>query len=261
MPPITKPDQIRALLESDRNWAVYALGDLEPPHAQHAEWRATPDGSALALVYRGFGQPVLFTLGAPGALAALLDEIDEPELYLLVRPEVLPVVQARHTVDRLQAMWRMVWAGGDLRADGAAWADEIDPLRVEDFEALGTLYADGEAAGEAPDFFNRAQVEQGLFFGVREAGALIAAAGTHLFSASLSLGAIGNVYVRRDRRGRGLGRAVTGAVTRALAEAGLRTIALNVDQTNAAALRVYEALGFRRYCPFYEGIATRLSSS
>ncbi len=257
MPPLTEPDQIRALLERDRNWAVYALGDLEPPHARHAEWRATPDGSALALVYRGFGRPVLFTLGAPDALAALLDEIDEPELYLLVRPEVLPVIQARRTVGPLQAMWRLVWAGGDLRAAAAAWAEAIRPVRVEDFEALEALYADGAAAGEAPDFFNRGQVEQGVFFGVWEAGALMAAAGTHLRSTRLSLGAIGNVYVRRDRRGRGLGRAVTAAVTRALAEAGLRTIALNVAQTNAAALRVYQALGFQCYCPFYEGIATR----
>jgi len=30
---------------------------------------------------------------------------------------------------------------------------------------------------------------------------------------------------------------------------------LNVDESNAAALRVYERLGFERYCEYREGIA------
>jgi predicted GNAT family acetyltransferase len=37
----------------------------------------------------------------------------------------------------------------------------------------------------------------------------------------------------------------------------LRTIALNVSQRNAAAIRVYEQVGFARYCGFYEGVAER----
>jgi predicted GNAT family acetyltransferase len=131
------------------------------------------------------------------------------------------------------------------------------PLGPADFPALEALYADGAATGEAPDFFNREQVEAGIFYGVWEAGALAAAAGTHLLSAETGVGAVGNVYVRRDRRGRGLGAAVTAAVAAALLRRGLATIALNVNQINAAALSVYERLGFRRYCAFYEGIVQR----
>jgi predicted GNAT family acetyltransferase len=37
----------------------------------------------------------------------------------------------------------------------------------------------------------------------------------------------------------------------------LRTVALNVNQRNAAAVHVYERLGYARYCPFYEGIALK----
>ena len=36
---------------------------------------------------------------------------------------------------------------------------------------------------------------------------------------------------------------------------GLRTIALNVTQNNAAAIAVYERLGFTRYCEYREGHA------
>ena len=66
--------------------------------------------------------------------------------------------------------------------------------------------------------------------------------------------AVGNVYVRRDRRGRGLGRLVTTAVLDALA--GVETIGLNVRADNDAALRLYESLGFARHCEFYEALAT-----
>ena len=52
-------------------------------------------------------------------------------------------------------------------------------------------------------------VTDGVFFGVYEGEALVAAAGTHLVSREEGAAAIGNIYTRRDRRGRGLGRAVT----------------------------------------------------
>jgi ribosomal protein S18 acetylase RimI-like enzyme len=68
--------------------------------------------------------------------------------------------------------------------------------------------------------------------------------------------AIGNVYTRRDRRGLGHGRAVTAAVLGALG--GIRTVVLNVRADNPAAIRVYEALGFRRHCRFHEALATGL---
>jgi predicted GNAT family acetyltransferase len=66
------------------------------------------------------------------------------------------------------------------------------------------------------------------------------------------------VYTRRDRRGRGLASRLTSAVTAELLSVGIRLIALNVSQHNSTAIRVYERLGFQRYCPFIEGLASRL---
>ena len=56
--------------------------------------------------------------------------------------------------------------------------------------------------------------------------ALVAVAGTHLLAPEEGAAAIGNIYTRRDRRGRGLGRAVTSAVLADLA--GIETVGLNV---------------------------------
>jgi predicted GNAT family acetyltransferase len=149
-------------------------------------------------------------------------------------------------------MWRMLL---DPAAFGAAAVTGAVRLTMADLPALQQLYADGEASGEAPDFFSPEMLNQGVFFGVREGEALVAAAGTHLYTPAERIGTVGNVYTRRDRRGRGLASQVTQCVTAELLRLRLQTIVLNVAQPNAAAIQVYERLGFRRYTAFYEGRA------
>jgi ribosomal protein S18 acetylase RimI-like enzyme len=120
--------------------------------------------------------------------------------------------------------------------------------------ALLALYADGASSGESPDFFFPTMVADGVFHGSYQAGALVAAAGTHVVARDEGAAAIGNVYVRRDHRGQGLGRLVTQAVLAELA--GIETIGLNVRADNEVALQLYESLGFARHCAFYEALAT-----
>jgi predicted GNAT family acetyltransferase len=131
----------------------------------------------------------------------------------------------------------------------------VDRLGPADYEGLSRLYADGDSADEAPPFFDAAMLRNGVYFGIREGGILIAAAGTHVLAPDEGVAGIGNVYVRRDRRGHGLGRSVTAAVTGELLQLGLRTVGLNVEESNVTAIRVYERLGFRRSCEYREGIA------
>ena len=153
----------------------------------------------------------------------------------------------RVTAERL--MWRMVMEPWVASGDRSA----VTRLVAGDVPALERLYADGESSGESPDFFYPSMVSDGMFFGVYEDHALAAVAGTHLVAREEGAAAIGNVYTRRDRRGRGLGRAVTAAVLRELN--GIETVGLNVRADNDAAIRVYESLGFVRHCEFHEAIA------
>jgi GNAT superfamily N-acetyltransferase len=256
MPRITDRAAIRSLLETDRLWAIYALGDLVPGFFEHCEWSGAPGGApALALLYRAFDTPVLFTLGEAAAVQRILAEIGpEPRLYLSIRPEILPLIKARYHVSHEQAMWRMVLDPAHFRPEPAEGCVRLGPANREELEQL---YADGEATGEVPGFFTPAMLEEGVFFGLREKEGLAAAAGTHLVAPTEGVAAIGNVYTRRDRRGRGFAGRTTSAVVRELLRMDLRTVALNVAQDNAAALRVYERLGFARYCAFYEGVAER----
>jgi ribosomal protein S18 acetylase RimI-like enzyme len=262
LPSLSSPSAIRSLLLADRPWSVYALGDLAPGFAAASEWfvSAQPlggvrDAQGLLLLYRAFDTPVLFTLGPPAAVAPLLDEIaGERALYLSIRPDILPYIAARYRVSQLAAMWRMTLDPADF----CPVANRARRLCLADLPALEALFADGASHGEAPDFFNAAMLADGVFFGLFEGSGLVAAAGTHLVAPGEGVAAIGNVYTRRDRRGRGLAAQVTAAVAAELLRHVLPLqIALNVNQANLAALRVYERLGFRRYCPFYEGLAQR----
>jgi RimJ/RimL family protein N-acetyltransferase len=258
MPRLTDPAEIRAILETDRPWAAYALGDLSPGFFEHCQWFGSAPNSlpGLALLYGAFETPVLFTLGQSEIVQFLLDEIPrKPKMYLSIRPEILPLIKAQYRVESEQAMWRMVL---ELSAFRPVTAERVARLGPPDLPALQGLYADGQATGEAPDFFSSEMLEQGVFFGIYESDELTAAAGTHLVVSAEGVAAIGNVYTRRDRRGRGLARLVTSAVAAELLHRpGLTTIVLNVNQVNSAAIRVYDGLGFVRYCPFYEGLAVR----
>jgi GNAT superfamily N-acetyltransferase len=256
MPALSDPVMIRRLLETDRLWSVYALGDLSPEMFRHCAWHCAPDGApALLLLYRAFATPVIFTLGEASVVGGLLEQVGPPpELYLHVRPEMTPVLRSRYEIPIVKTMWRMIL---DSKAYRPIMTERVSRLSPHDLPALQRLYADGEPSGEAPDFFASGMLTGGVYFGVREGEDLTAAAGTHLVVPAEGVAAVGNVYTRRDSRGRGLATLVTSAVTAELLRLGLQTIALNVEQHNLPAARVYERLGYVRYCPFHEGLATR----
>ena len=239
------PAAIQLLLNEDRIWSVYALGDLLPAGFAKSQWF----GPELTLVYSDYGTCILFAMGE-ACVAEALAHVSWP-VHLQVRPPAMAVVERMAVVTKRTAMWRMGWSG-----DRSGWVHmgRARRLTAADVPALERLYADGLESREAPDFFFPAMVDDGVFFGVFDGDELAAAAGTHLYARAEGVAAIGNVYTCRDRRGMGLGREVTCATLRELAI--LETVGLNVRVDNAAAIRVYESLGFRKHCEFFEGVAS-----
>ena len=161
MPRLTDPAAIRAILETDCVWAVYALGDLAPGFREASEWRATPDHRALILLYRAFETPVLFALGEAALVDTLLDEIaDERQMYLSLRPEILPLIKRRYRVEHEALMWRMTVTRAGFAPAALAG---VERLSLADLPALRELYADGQETGEVPDFFSPEMLENGVF--------------------------------------------------------------------------------------------------
>lgn len=243
MPRLTDPEEIRRILLRDPVWSVYALGDLSPAMFPKTQWF----GPDLALVLHDYGTSILFAMGA-GGVAEALGHATRP-VHLQVQQDALDAIARQALVTSEQHMWRMGWTHAERPAADA----RVRRLTAGDVPAVRSLYADGESTGESPDFFYDSMVADGVFHGLFEGADLVAVAGTHLVSPGEGAAAIGNVYTRRDRRGHGFGRAVTSAVLDSLA--GIETIGLNVRADNAAAIHVYESLGFVRHCRFVEALA------
>jgi GNAT superfamily N-acetyltransferase len=244
MPRLTDKNEIRTRLRRDPAWSVYALADLQPSMFHKTRW-FMPD---LTLVVRDYGTAILFAMGR-GSVREALGSVDGP-VHLQVQRDALDEAARHAAVSSELLMWRMTWTGRRVAPPASA----TSRLSGRDVPALLALYADGEGSGESPDFFFPSMVADGVFHGIYEGAALAAAAGTHVVARDEGAAAIGNVYVRRDRRGQGLGRLVTQAVLGELA--GVETIGLNVRADNGAALHLYESLGFARHCAFYEALAT-----
>jgi ribosomal protein S18 acetylase RimI-like enzyme len=254
MPEIRDRASIRSLLRADPHWSVYALGDLAPGYFEDCEWHASSGGPpALLLLYRAVSPPVLFAAGEPEAIARLAEETCEPAVYLNVQPDAARALASRYRLVSPKPMLRMALDPSRFRPPAGG---DIVRLARSDTPRLEKLYADGRGTGEAPDFFFPPMVERGVFFGAEEDGELVAAAGTHLAVPEEGVAAVGNVYTRRDRRGRGLAGRLTGAVVEELGRMNIPVVALNVSRQNASAIRVYERLGFAIHCEFIEGPAS-----
>jgi len=243
---LTDKNEVRTILQRDRRWCVYALGDLTPRMFEKCQW-FTPD---LTLVLHDYGTCILFAHGT-GSITEALEHVRWP-VHLQVRTDALDEIARHASVTNEKTMIRMAWA-----AEGADRPDStkhVTRMTVDDLPAIERLYADGESRGQSPDFFYPSMITDGVFFGVYEGTDLVAVAGTHLVARDESAAAIGNVYTRRDRRGKGYSRLVTAAVLNELRD--FETIGLNVRHDNVPAIRVYESLGFVKHCDFREALAS-----
>jgi len=248
---LTDKDQILSYLETDRLYAAYAVGDLEPELFKLGTWfGAEKKGRlcALAMHFRGVKMPVLFLMGDIDGVRAVLENGLSPEsVYVNCRAEHLTIAHNIYIWDEPMAMWRMALNKKRFQAV----KNNCIRLTPDHADQLMELYEHGGAAG-----FNERQLELGIFYGIFHNGRLTAAAGTHLVSTTYNIAAVGNVFTRQDHRGYGHGTATANAVLTDLVKLGIRDIVLNVGQVNTAAIHIYEKSGFERYCPFFEGMVS-----
>ena len=247
---LTNKARILTYLETDRLYAAYAIGDLEPQLFAQSTWvgaEKTGRLQALALHFRGLKLPALFLMGDTNGLRAILENTICPEqAYLTCSTEHLAMTHDFYAWDETIPMWRMVLEPASFQPTKG----DCVRLTPAHSNQLIELYALGGGIG-----FSTTQVQYGVFFGVFVERQLVAVAGTHLVSATYGVAAVGNVFTHPNYRERGYGTATTNAVVTELLQRGISDIILNISQDNAGAIRIYERLGFKRYCPFLEGRA------
>ncbi|HUQ77995.1 MAG TPA: GNAT family N-acetyltransferase [Patescibacteria group bacterium] len=252
--PVSDRTELRRFLDGDRLLAAYAICDLEDKEFAKTRWGGAYDADrlvAIALEYTGVTPQPLFVMGRPEGIESILRTIVRPRVaYVAVLPEALPAVESVYRLDSGPSMVRMWVDRSRFRPVPA----HVERLLPSDIGELNRLYQLGFAA-----WLPSSAIADGVYFGVRAGGRLVAAAGTHVISRQARIAVVGNVLTHLDHRGRGHATAVTGAVTAEL----LRTcdqVVLNVRSDNPPALQAYRRLGYVEHVRFEERLAHRLGS-
>jgi RimJ/RimL family protein N-acetyltransferase len=245
---------LRTFLERDRLYAAYAICDLEDREFARTRWGVATEGDevvAVALEYSGATPQPVFLMGATDGLEAILRDVIRPRAaYLAALPSALPTVEAFYRVDPGPPMVRM-WTDRSTFRPYPATVQRLLPAEIGD---LNRLYQLGFAA-----WLPSSAIAEGVYYGMRVNGQLVAAAGTHVISREARLGVVGNVLTHVDYRGRGFATAVTGAVTADLLRA-CDQVVLNVRSDNPPALNAYRRLGYAEYIRFEERLIHRVGS-
>jgi ribosomal protein S18 acetylase RimI-like enzyme len=251
---VTDRGELRAFLDTDRLLAAYAICDLEDREFGKTRWGGAFEGDrlvALALEYSGITPQPLFVMGRPDGIEAILRDVVRPRAaYVAALPDVLPAVEASYRLDPGPQMVRM-WVD---RARFRPYPADVRRLLPADIGELNRLYQLGFAS-----WLPSSSIAEGVYFGIRLGGRLVAAAGTHVISRDARLAVVGNVLTHVDYRGRGFATAVTGAVTAELLRSADQVV-LNVRSDNPPALQAYRRLGYAEHVRFEERLAHRLGS-
>ncbi|MDQ2965504.1 MAG: GNAT family N-acetyltransferase [Chloroflexota bacterium] len=245
---------LRDFLERDRLFAAYAICDLEDREFARTRWGvayAVGEVVAIGMEYSGLTPQPLFVVGRSDGIDVVLRDILRPRAaYVAARVESMPAVEAHYRVDPGPQMVRM-WVD---RTTFRPFPADVARLVPAESGELNRLYQLGFAS-----WLPSSAIGEGVYYGIRIGGRLIAAAGTHVVSPRARLGVVGNVLTHVDHRGRGHATAVTGAVTAEL----LRTcdqVVLNVRADNPPALQAYRKLGYTELVRFEERLVHRLGS-
>jgi ribosomal protein S18 acetylase RimI-like enzyme len=245
---------LRSFLERDRLFAAYAICDLEEREFPRTRWGIATEGDepiAVGMEYSGLTPQPLFVMGRLDGIEAILRDVLRPRAaYIAARRESLPAVEALYRVDSGPPMVRM-WVD---RARFRPYPSDVRRLLPVEIGELNRLYQLGFAS-----WLSSSAVAEGVYYGIRVGGRLVAAAGTHVVSPAARLAVVGNVYTDVEYRGRGYATAVTGAVTAELLRS-CDQVVLNVRADNPPALQAYRRLGYAEHVRFEERLVHRLGS-
>jgi ribosomal protein S18 acetylase RimI-like enzyme len=242
---------LRAFLETDRLFAAYALCDLDDREFLRTRWGVARSGGvpiAVVLQYAGYSPQPIFVMGEKAGIEAILADVIKPRTaYVAARTEHLAAISSGYRVEPGPAMLRM-WVD---QAHFRPFPADVARLLPIEIGELNRLYQLGFAS-----WLPASAITDGLYYGVRVGGRLVAAAGTHVISPAAKLAVVGNVMTHADFRGRGYATAATSAVTAEL----LRfcdQVVLNVRADNPPALAAYRRLGYQIYVSFEERLIHR----
>ena len=160
--PITSRARIRSILNTNREWSLYALADLDDPLFGMCEWY-TAGGGSLAPIFSGISIRPIFTIaGDADVTRRLLEGLPCESGYLNLRDherkaaeEVFAFKGVPHYAHRMFLR----------KFRPANEAHGVIRLTRQHAPELRALYASDPSAGVA---FGESQLDHGFFRGIRE---------------------------------------------------------------------------------------------
>jgi len=251
----TDLELVRGFLERDRIFAAYALADLEDRDPARARWGVAREGDevvSLVLEYGGPAPQPLFILGRDDGVESILRDVIRPAIaYVACLPAGQAAVERRYRLEPGPQMVRM-WVDKENFHD--AFDPGVERLLPTDAGELNRLYRLGFGSWLPPQ-----AIAEGVYYGIRVNGRLVAAAGTHVIGRRARIAVVGNVLTQPEFRGRGYAQATTAAVTARLLEF-CDHVVLNVRSDNPPALNAYRRLGYAEHVRFEERLGHRIGS-
>lgn len=245
--------ELRDFLLRDKLANAYLLGNLDPAFLPFCHWygsrKDNGELASLALLYTGLSLPLVFMVGGEPDFQKFLTHLQAhlPSRFHfhVLEPHIGKVEEVFHCSDP-KRMQRMGLEKSEFKP--LAEIRGVERLGHRDTAAIMALY------GHYPDnFFAPSQLETGLYFGVRDDnGDLLSIAGVHVVSEEYDVAVIGNLITHPNARGKGLATQCTGKLLNELYKR-VSLVALNVQDDNQPAIKMYSNFGFTQNNTFWEG--------
>lgn len=252
---VSDPAELADLFNRHRDAHLYGLADLAEPIWGLSTWWRRGDATVGLIGLPGVDDAVVYAVspadphGTLNLLAELAGAGSLTDRFVVTGPVGL--------VGALSQSHRPVWSAAYQKM---AWRDRQEHPANPAVRRLGPADAPHVSGLRAADpgaggFFHPGLLEIGPHVGWFEAGRLVSMAGVHVADHAHGVVAVGNVVTHPGHRGRGLAGIV---MTALLAELrAYPAVGLNVAKDNAAAIRLYESLGFAWVHDYDEAELTR----
>lgn len=250
---------IERFLRRNTALSIYQIGDLDHYYWSNTKWYGLVeqnDIQALVLLYTGLSTPTLLALCDDDGIDKLRTLIDSvhgllpAKLYCHLTPGVESSVAVHYQMESHGEHYKMTLTRPEMVK--AIDTHDVVPLDAADsgdlLEFYGIAYPD--------NWYDPRMLGTGEYFGIHDDGALVAAAGVHVFSPQYRVAALGNIATHPKCRRRGYGAVVTAAVCQSLLKK-VDQIGLNVAKDNKAAIACYHRLGFEPVVTYLEIAAIR----
>jgi predicted GNAT family acetyltransferase len=244
--------RIEAFLRKNVYLHIYSIGDLDDffwPDTTWYGWEQVGEIQAVALLYTASDDPTLLALSEQQQVMLELLQSIFPVLperfYAHLSLVVAEAVERQCKIKSYGKHYKMGLKNKSLLED--IDCSQVIRLTENDLDEMLDLYKKSYPS----NWFNPRMLQTKRYFGLRIENKLISVAGIHVYSEKYKVAALGNIVTRPDHRGKGFGKAVTAKLCQSLFE-HVDNIGLNVKADNAAAIALYEKLGFEIVSTYFE---------